>query len=83
MTLEEQGRGPANVAFAADGRVVTAGADGITLWNKLIWSRDRKKLAERLCSLVSRNLTRDEWAQFLGTRAYHRTCPGWPAAPAN
>jgi WD40 repeat protein len=78
--LTERGRGPASVAFERDGRVVTAGPDGITFWRPAIWSNDWTAVANRLCAVVSRNLTREEWSEFLGDRKYHRTCERWPAA---
>jgi hypothetical protein len=31
------------------------------------------------CSIAGRNLTQDEWKQYLPGRPYQRTCPQWPA----
>ena len=36
-------------------------------------------LVFRACSVADRNLTRQEFAQYLGTIPYHRTCPQWRA----
>jgi hypothetical protein len=34
------------------------------------------------CDLAGRNLTTTEWRTFVGTTAYHVTCPAHPARPA-
>jgi WD40 repeat protein len=77
--LSEVGRGPAAAAFAKAG-LVTAGADGLTIWEPLLWTGSVAKLRDRLCSVVSRNLSRDEWREFFGDAEYHRSCARWPAA---
>lgn len=35
-------------------------------------------LIEEGCSRVTRNLTRDEWTQYLGNEPYRKTCPDLP-----
>jgi WD40 repeat protein len=66
------------VSYAPDGHTLAAGyGEGqIVLWdiNPDAWQR-------RACNLAGRNLTRDEWHQYLGTRPYQRTCSQWPAGP--
>lgn len=37
---------------------------------------DWKRLA---CRIANRNLTRQEWRQYLGDLPYQKTCPGLPA----
>ena len=37
------------------------------------------KLQASACSIAGRNLTRREFSEFLGSEAYHKTCPQWPA----
>ncbi len=40
-----------------------------------IWPTDPKVLAERICGLVSRNLTKEEWEEFVGDDIpYQKTC---------
>jgi hypothetical protein len=47
------------------------------------WSVSRTAWRLRVCDLVTRNLTRDEWARLIGdpespTFPYHATCPDLP-----
>ena len=42
-----------------------------------------ERLAELVCDKVWRNLTLDEWHQFVGEDIpYERTCPNLPAHPS-
>ncbi len=34
---------------------------------------------QRACRIANRNLTRQEWRQYLGDLPYQLTCPGLPA----
>lgn len=42
------------------------------------WELDPDALAADLCSRTGRNLTADEWEQYLAGFAYERTCEEWP-----
>lgn len=42
----------------------------------LTWDLRPDKIVELACSLAGRNLTREEWEEFIGGRPYRRTCPG-------
>jgi WD40 repeat protein len=74
-------RGFAAVAFSPDGQTLAAGGEGVWVWHLA------SVLAERACKFVSRNLTNDEWARFVGRSSpYERTCPDLPSgdgAPKN
>jgi WD40 repeat protein len=58
-----------------DGRELPAGyGDG----HIVIWDVDPASWQRRACALAGRNLTRDEWRQYLGSRPYEKTCRQWP-----
>lgn len=41
-----------------------------------IWQTDPKNLAARICAMVSRNLTLEEWNEYVGESIpYQKTCP--------
>jgi WD40 repeat protein len=67
-----------SVAFSPSGEyLVTAGRDGDTI----AWDLDPDHLAENVCQLAGRNLTRGEWERYMpGGISYRKTCPQWPAA---
>ena len=57
--------------------VVTGGAvDG----QIIEWNLDPDVWVQRACALAGRNLTRDEWAAYVGSDDYQVTCEQWPAA---
>jgi WD40 repeat protein len=74
---------------AGSGYAVTAQLtpDGHTLASSygngqvVLWDVDPDSWQRRACATAGRNLTTDEWHQYLGDRPYHKTCPQWPAAP--
>ena len=64
------------LAFTPDGREVVAGSQDQSV---VSYDIDRDHLTRLASGTASRNLTRQEWRQYLGTLPYHRTCPQWPA----
>jgi WD40 repeat protein len=40
-----------------------------------LWDLSVKSWVSRACRIANRNLTQDEWQQYLGDIPYHRTCP--------
>jgi WD40 repeat protein len=63
-------------AFNADGTLLaTTGVDG----RAMVWSVDPDVWRQRACTIVGRNLTREEWKLYLpaGT-PYRATCSEWP-----
>ena len=65
-------RGIDDVAFSPSGdRLFSVGQDDLVL----SWSLAPEDLAQVACNVANRNLTTEEWARFLGTLAYHETCP--------
>ena len=65
------------VAFSPDGQMLASGSLDQTIF---IWIAHTETLAEKICQQVWRNLTLDEWRQFVGEDLpYARTCPNLPA----
>jgi WD40 repeat protein/DNA-binding SARP family transcriptional activator len=62
------------VTFAEGGNtLVTSSWDG----SLIFWDLRPSSWAAKACALAGRNLTADEWNQFVGGD-YRRTCPQWP-----
>jgi hypothetical protein len=73
------------VSFSSNGRVVNCASeresnkDAVFLTKQWFRSKD---LWEETCSRLTRNLTREEWGQFIGDPPYSRTCEQLPDSPA-
>jgi WD40 repeat protein len=63
------------VTFLDNNRLAIAGANDTSGIVEL----DRANQAAIACQIAGRNLTRSEFTKYLGSIAYHRTCPQWPA----
>jgi WD40 repeat protein len=64
------------VAFLGDGKTLAtrSRAGSVTLWDM-----DNAHWTELACSIVNRNLTREEWERFLPSEPYRAACPNSPA----
>jgi WD40 repeat protein len=64
-----------DVAFSPDGGYLATGnGEQVVLWNRVLWSTDRRAFARRLCPIVGRDLTRGEWASLAVAEPYHPAC---------
>jgi len=63
------------MAFSPDGRwVVTASEDHTAQ----VWLWRPEDLIAEACARLPRNLTREEWQQYIGDEPYRPTCPNLP-----
>ncbi|WP_187329468.1 WD40 repeat domain-containing protein [Halomicronema hongdechloris] len=70
-----------SVAFSPDGtRIVSTSANHTAK----IWLIDTAELAARVCQRVKRNLTSEEWLNYIGSELteYELTCPDYPVHPS-
>jgi hypothetical protein len=66
------------MTFEPSGRWLFTVSQGGTL---LRWRLRREDLVDLACRLAGRNLTREEWSQYLGGEPYRKTCPDFPEGP--
>jgi WD40 repeat protein/cytochrome c-type biogenesis protein CcmH/NrfG len=74
-SLQGAGRFVIELAFSADSKTLGAYAQdlGITTWDF-----DISSWQARACNIVNRNLTHEEWQQFMGDEPYRKTCSDLP-----
>jgi len=64
-----------SVAFSPDGWWVVSGShDGTAR----VWWWQPEDMIRLACERLTRNLTREEWTQYLGDEPYRATCPNLP-----
>ena len=60
------------LAFSPDGQMLVAGGDENGV---LGWRLPEDNLQLRACTIVNRDFTDDEWAQFMGSEPRRKVCP--------
>ena len=66
--------GAAGAAFVPNGKTLAVLGDR----ELRVWKLDPASWTRRACAVAGRNLTRTEWRELMGDRAYHQTCGQWP-----
>jgi WD40 repeat protein len=61
------------VAFSVDGDTLISGARDNTA---RVWSASPRAWKESACKIAKRELTNEEWKQYLGDEAHHSICKG-------
>ena len=76
IVLEDHYQSVTSVAFTPDGKYLASGSFDNTA---RLWIARTEDLADMVCQKVLRNLTQDEWQQFMGDDIpYELTCPTLP-----
>jgi len=74
------------IAFSPDSKTLASGSkDQLMLWDLThpVTAAPLGRLADLVCEKVWRNLTLEEWYQFVGEDIpYGRTCPDLPVHPS-
>lgn len=76
LTLQGHKNSVYDVAFSPDGKSIASGSGDASV---IQWNFDLDALPEYACTLVGRNLTVEEWSQFLPVgEQYRKTCTDLP-----
>jgi WD40 repeat protein len=80
-TLEGHTDAVGAVAFTPDGNRLASASSDRTI---ILWNLDPQTLALDACHTANRNLTCDEWRNYIGpNKPYRKTCEALPGPPGN
>ncbi len=65
-----------SLTFSQDGKTLASGGGGDN--SVILWDVSFDSWAKRACSIANRNLTSEEWKQFLAGEPYRKSCPNLP-----
>jgi DNA-binding SARP family transcriptional activator/WD40 repeat protein len=83
-TLSAAGSAVSALSFGPDGMLYSAGADGLVAWDlsgvrgvgsRLTRGMSSSELTGLACDLAGRELTEQEWSEFLPGQPYRHVCP--------
>ncbi len=63
-----------SVAFSPNGKMLASGSYS----DLIFWNINPESWKARACDISNRNLTCEEWKQYIPDEKYHRTCPNLP-----
>ena len=66
------------VGFSPDSRRLATSCEDFQV---RLWHWRTADLVAAACGRLPRNLTREEWREYLGEEPYRATCPNLPALP--
>ena len=64
-----------SLTLSPDGKILASGDNSGKI---ILWDIDPVSWKTRTCHIANRNLTREEWKQYLGDEPYRATCPNLP-----
>ena len=75
--LKAHSEGVTSVAFSPDGKTLATGSGDTTA---IVWdtNMDVESWKQRICGVVNRNFSKDEWREYMGARSYWKVCPRLP-----